>query len=75
MNTEETKILNPQPSSNGEERNAKKEKKTSTGSKIGYVAGGFAAGAMSGVAVSAYAAGDAPPCQKSLLHRKYSRKK
>lgn len=61
MNTEETKILNPQPSSNGEERDAKKEKRTSASSKIGYAAGGFAAGAMSGAAVSAYAAGDETP--------------
>ena len=60
MNTEETKILNPQSKSVKEE-SKKKEKKTSTGSKIGYAAGGFAVGAMSGAAVSAYAASNETP--------------
>ena len=61
MNTEETKILNPQTKSVKEGSKANKEKKTSTGSKIGYTAGGFAVGAMSGAGISAYASTNETP--------------
>lgn len=63
MNTEETKILNPQTKSVKEENKEKKEnkQKPSTGSKIGYAVGGFAAGAMAGAGISAYASTNETP--------------
>lgn len=58
MNTEETKILNPQSEATHEEQvmnNGQTSSPAKSGNKAGYAVGGFAVGAMTGAAVSAHA--------------------
>lgn len=58
MNTEETKILNPQSEATHEEQvvnNGQTSSPAKSGNKVGYAVGGFAVGAMTGAAVSAHA--------------------
>ena len=63
MNMEETKLLNP-PLTNNKEENATSQADKSNlqkRSKIGFAAGGFAAGAMAGATISAYATTEDSP--------------